>query len=153
MAVRVLLVLASCAVLLYGCGQANTPVQKQEKKHGAEQAAQKPVTKIRPVTEPVAKPMPESTTATTTSPANAPPEAGMSGEEQAALAETYCRIVTYASEKDMSQHEVRNFIDQTAEHSVKEMEADPSLSAGAAGNKVLDDLAVPRYSQCKVEKK
>ena len=148
MAVRVLLVLAASAVLLYGCGQPNTPGHKQENKHGVEQAAQKPVTKIRAVTEPVAKPMPESTTATITTPTNTPPEAGMSGQEQAALAEAYCRIVTYASKRDMSQQEVRAFIDQTAEQSVKEMEDAPSLSGGAAGNKVLDDLAVPRYPQC-----
>jgi hypothetical protein len=127
-AVRVLLVLAVFA-LLYGCGQPNTPVHKQENKHGVEQAAQKPVTKIRAVTEPVAKPM-------------------LSGQEQAALAEAYCRIVTYASKRDMSQQEVRAFIDHTAEQSVKEMEDAPSLSGGAAGNKVLDDLAVPRYPQC-----
>jgi hypothetical protein len=127
-AVRVLLVLAVFA-LLYGCGQPNTPVHKQENKHGVEQAAQKPVTKIRAVTEPVAKPM-------------------LSGQEQAALAEAYCRIVTYASKRDMSQQEVRAFIDHTVEQSVKEMEDDPSLSGGAAGNKVLDDLAVPRYPQC-----
>src|SRR5215210_3326948 len=36
MAVRVLLVLAAYAVL-YGCGQASSPVEKQEKKEGVEQ--------------------------------------------------------------------------------------------------------------------
>jgi hypothetical protein len=42
------------------------------------------------------------------------------------------------------------FINRTAEQSVKEMENNPSLSAGVAGNKVLDELDVPRYPECKV---
>jgi hypothetical protein len=145
MAVRVVLVLVALTVL-YGCGQANTPLQKQEKKHGLEQAAPKPVTKVQAVTEPsVSKPAPApepTTPASNTS-------GGMAGE-RAALAEAYCRIVTFASKKDMSQQEVSAFIDQTTKQSVKEMEDNRSLSAGAAGNKVLDDLDVPRYPECKV---
>src|SRR5215208_4846763 len=39
MAVRILLVLAAFTVL-YGCGQASTPVEKQERKEGVEQAAE-----------------------------------------------------------------------------------------------------------------
>lgn len=42
MAVRVLLVLATFAVL-YGCGQASSPVEKQEKQGGVEQAKPEPV--------------------------------------------------------------------------------------------------------------
>ncbi len=144
--VRLLLVLTAFAVLLHGCGKPNTPVQKQEKEQGLEQASPKPVTKVQGVTEPTLSkpaPAPEPTTPS----ANA--SGGMS-EEQAALAEAYCRMVTYASKKDMSQQEVRAFIDQTAEQSVKEMEDDPLLSAGAAGNKFLDDLGVPRYPECRV---
>src|SRR5688572_20140014 len=38
MSVRVLLVLTTFAVL-YGCGQASSPVEKQEKQEGAEQVA------------------------------------------------------------------------------------------------------------------
>ena len=38
MAVRVLFLLAAFA-FLYGCGQANSPIEKQEPKHGAEQVA------------------------------------------------------------------------------------------------------------------
>jgi hypothetical protein len=68
----------------------------------------------------------------------------MSGE-QAALAEVYCRMVTYDSKESMSQQEVSSFLDKTTQRSVKEMEDDPSLSAGVAGNRVLDDLDVPRY--------
>ena len=144
--VRVLLVLTASAVLLYGCGQPNTPVQKQEKKHGLEQAAPEPVTKVQGVTEPAASkpaPAPEPTTPSTNA------AGGMSGE-QAALAEAYCRMVTYASKKDMSQQEVSAFVERTTQRSVKEMEAHPSLSAGAAGNQVLDDQEVPRYTQCEV---
>jgi hypothetical protein len=70
--------------------------------------------------------------------------------EQAALVEAYCRTVIYASKKDMSEQEVRTFISRTAEQSIKEMENNPSLSAGAAGNDVLDNLDVPRYPECKV---
>jgi hypothetical protein len=144
--VRVLLVLTASAVLLYGCGQSNTPVQKQEKKHGLDQAAPKPVTKVQGVTEPAASkpaPAPEPTTPSTNA------AGGMSGE-QAALAEAYCRMVTYASKKDMSQQEVSAFVERTTQRSVKKMEGHPSLSAGAAGNQVLDDQEVPRYTQCEV---
>jgi hypothetical protein len=122
-AVRVLLMLVALA-LLYGCGQTSSPVK----------------TVKEPTTPETAPPTPQNTTSTW---------AGMSGE-QAAQAEAYCRMVTYASKKDMSQQEVRAFIDQTAEQSVKEMEDDPLLSAGAAGNKFLDDLGVPRYPECRV---
>jgi hypothetical protein len=145
--VRVLLVLTAFAVLLCGCGQPNTPVQKQEKKHGLEQAApKKPATRVQAVTEPAASkpaPAPEPTTPSTNA-------SGAMSDEQAAVAEAYCRMVTYASEKDMSQQEVSTFIDKTTQRSVKEMEDHPSLSAGAAGNEVLADLDVLRYPQCKV---
>lgn len=144
--VRLLLVLTTFAVLLYGCGQPNTPAQKQEKKHGLEQAAPKPVTKVQAVSEPAASkpvPAPEPTTPST----NAP---GAMSSQQAALAEAYCRMVTYASKKDMSQQEVSAFLDKTTQRSVKEMEDNPSLSAGSAGNRVLDDLDVPRYTQCEI---
>jgi hypothetical protein len=43
MAVRVLLVLATSAVLLYGCGQASSPPERQEKQGGVEQAKPEPV--------------------------------------------------------------------------------------------------------------
>jgi hypothetical protein len=144
--VRVLLVLTASAVLLYGCGQPNTPVQKQEKKHGLEQAAPKPVTKVQGVTEPAVSkpaPAPEPTTPSTNA------AGGMSGE-QAALAEAYCRMMTYASKKDISQQEVSAFIERTTQRSVKKMEAHPSLSAGTAGNRVLDDQDVPRFTQCEL---
>jgi hypothetical protein len=144
--VRVLLVLTAFAVLLCGCGQPNTPVQKQEKKHGLEQATPKPVTTVQAVSEPAASkpaPAPEPTTPSTNA------SGGMSSQ-QAALAEAYCRMVTYASKKDMSQQEISTFLDKTTQRSVKEMEDNPSLSAGAAGNRVLDDLDVPRYTQCEI---
>jgi hypothetical protein len=144
--VRLLLVLTTFAVLLYGCGQPNTPVQKQEKKHGLEQATPKPVTTVQAVSEPAASkpaPTPEPTTPSTNA------SGGMSSQ-QAALAEAYCRMVTYASKKDMSQQEISTFLDKTTQRSVKEMEDNPSLSAGAAGNRVLDDLDVPRYTQCEI---
>jgi hypothetical protein len=146
--VRVLLVLTAFAVLLCGCGQENTPVQKQEKKHGVEQAASKPATEVKAVTEPsVSKPAPAPEPA---APSATAPNARILSGEQAALAEAYCRMVTYASKSGMSQQEVRAFIDQATQRSVKEMEDDPSLSAGAAGNEALDDLEVPRYTQCEV---
>ena len=144
--VRLLLVLTTFAVLLYGCGQPNTPVQKQEKKHGLEQATPKPVTTVQAVSEPAASkpaPAPEPTTPSTNA------SGGMSSQ-QAALAEAYCRMVTYASKKDMSQQEISTFLDKTTQRSVKEMEDNPSLSAGSAGNRVLDDLDVPRYTQCEI---
>jgi hypothetical protein len=50
--VRLLLILATFAVVLCGCDQASTPVEKQEKEHGAEQVAPKPVTEVQAVTEP-----------------------------------------------------------------------------------------------------
>ena len=144
--VRLLVVLTAFTVLLYGCGKPNTSIQNQEKKHALEQASPKPVTKVQGVTEPaVSKPAPVPEP--TTQPANA---SGSMSEEQAALAEAYCRMVTYASKKNMSQQEVSAFIDHTTQRSVKEIENNPSLSAGGAGNRVLDDLDVPRYTECKV---
>jgi hypothetical protein len=117
--VRLLLVLTTIAVLLYGCAQPNTPVQKQEKKHGLEQAAPKPVTKVQGVTEPaVSKPAPAPQPTTSSTNASG---GDMSGE-QAALAEAYCRMVTYASKKDMSQQDVSAFVHQTTQRYVKEME-------------------------------
>jgi hypothetical protein len=50
----------------------------------------------------------------------------------------------------MSQQEVSAFVERTTQRSVKKMEGHPSLSAGAAGNQVLDDQEVPRYTQCEV---
>jgi hypothetical protein len=145
--VRVLLVLTASAVLLCGCGQPNTPVQKQEKEHGLEQATpKKPATRVQAVTEPAASkpaPAPEPTIPSTNA-------SGAMSDEQAAVAEAYCRMVTYASKQGMSQQEVSAFVDKTAQRSVKEMEEHPSLSAGAAGNEVLDDLDVPQYTQCEM---
>jgi hypothetical protein len=145
MAARVLLVLVAFTIL-YGCGQANTPIQKQEKKHGLERAAKKPATQVHAVTEPAGS-RPPSAPESITPTSSATP--AMSSE-QAALVEAYCRTVIYASKKDMSEQEVRTFISRTAEQSIKEMENNPSLSAGAAGNDVLDNLDVPRYPECKV---
>jgi hypothetical protein len=145
MAARVLLVLVAFTIV-YGCSQANTPIQKQEKKHGLEQATKKPATEVHAVTEPAGSKPPRAPESTTPTRSATP---GMSSE-QAALAEAYCRTVTYASKKDMSGQEVRTFISRTAEQSVKEKENYPSLSAEAAGNDVLDDLDVPRYSECKM---
>jgi hypothetical protein len=146
MAARVLLVLVAFTIL-FGCAQANTPIQKQEKNHGLEQATKKPATEVvHTVTEPAgSKPpaAPESTTPTTSA-------APAMSSEQATLAEAYCRTVTYASKKDMSEQQLRTFINRTAEQSVKEMEHNRSLSAGAAGNEVLDELDVPRYPECEV---
>ena len=42
MAVRVLLVVAAAFVVLYGCGQANSPVEKQEKQDQAQPVGPKP---------------------------------------------------------------------------------------------------------------
>lgn len=146
--VRVLLVLTAFAVLLCGCGQENTPVQKQEKKHGVEQAVSKPVTEVQAVTEPtVSKPAPAPEP---TAPSTTAPNTRILSGERAALAEAYCRMVTYASKSGMSQQQVSAFIDQTTQRSVKEMDDNPSLSAGAAGNEALDDLEVPRYAQCEM---
>ena len=144
---RVILVFAAFAVL-YGCGQANSPVEKQEKRGGAKQVAPEPETEVPAVSQPAAS-KPERAPEPTTPAASA--VAGMSGEH-AVLAKGYCRIVTYASEKNMSQQELSAFIDQTADQAVNEMESDPSLTVGAAGNKVLDDLEVPRYPECKVDR-
>ena len=113
---------------------------------GLEQAVPKPVTKVQGVTEPAVSkpaPAPEPTTPSTNA------AGGMSGE-QAALAEAYCRMMTYASKKDMSQQEVSAFMERTTQRSVKKMEAHPSLSAGTAGNRVLDDQDVPRFTQCEL---
>jgi hypothetical protein len=57
MAVRVLLVVAAAFAVLYGCGQASSPVEKQEKQGGVEQAAEGEPKTVTP------HPAPEPTTA------------------------------------------------------------------------------------------
>jgi hypothetical protein len=124
MAVRVLLVLAALA-LLYGCGQTSSPVEKQDKQQGVEQA----------------EPAPEPTTPTGTSDT-------VSSEEQAAEYAADCRLAIYVAEENMGRQEARAFSEMLADM-LSAME-DPSLPASSIRNAALDHLGVPRYRECAV---
>ena len=140
MAIRVLLVVAAFAVL-YGCGPASSPVKEVKEPTTPETAP------------PTPQPAPEPTTPAASAlggGASATASAGMSGEEQAVQSEADCRLVTYVSNENMSQQEANDFAYQVAHQMFEQMQDDPSLTAGPAQNKVLDDLGVPRYSECKV---
>jgi hypothetical protein len=122
--IRVLFVLAAFAVL-YGCGEASSPVEKQEKQEGVERA----------------EPAPEPTTPTGTSD-------GVSGEEQAAEYDADCRLAIYVAEENMSRQEANAFSERLADM-ISAME-DPSLPASSVRNAALDHLVVPRYRECEV---
>jgi hypothetical protein len=62
--------------LLYGCGKASSPAERQDKQEGAEQA----------------EPAPEPTTPTGAS-------GGVSGKEQEAQSEADCRLVIYVAQE------------------------------------------------------
>ena len=122
MAVRVLLVLAAFAVL-YGCGQASSPVN----------------TVNEPTTPETAPPTPEPATSAS---------AGMSSEEIVAQSEADCRLVIYVAEENMSRKEANAFSELLADM-IQTME-NPSWTAGSVRNAALDHLGVPRYPECKV---
>jgi hypothetical protein len=77
-----------------------------------------------------------------------PEEQGQTGGE-AVQAEVNCRAETYASKEDMSKQERMDFVRRVADLAAQEMMEDHSLSAGSALKKVLNDLGVPRYPECK----
>ena len=124
MAVRVLLVVVAFA-FLFGCGQASSPAERQEKQEDVGQA----------------EPAPEPTTPTSASD-------GVSGEEPAAESEADCRLATYVAEENMSRQEAKAFSELLVDM-IRTME-DPSWTAGSLQNAALDHLGVSRYPQCKV---
>ena len=124
MVLRVLLVLVAFAVL-YGCGQASSPAEKQEKQEGVEPT----------------EPAPDPTTPTGASD-------GVSGKEQAGEYDADCRLAIYVAEENMSRQEAREFSKLLADM-IGAME-DPSLPASSVRNGALDHLVVPRYRECKV---
>jgi cytoskeletal protein RodZ len=135
-------VLLSCGVLaafavLHGCGQANSPVESQEKEHGVELTKPKEADKSAAL-----QPTPEPTTPASTS--------SKPTEEQVAQSEATCRLANYVTNENMTQQEASALSERVADRMGKEMQDDPYLSAGAAKNAALDDLGVPRYPECKV---
>jgi pyruvate/2-oxoglutarate dehydrogenase complex dihydrolipoamide acyltransferase (E2) component len=70
--------------------------------------------------------------------------------EPAAQFEATCRLLTYTSEEEMSAQEGDAFSERVAKQMAREMQEDPSLTAGPAQNAALDHFGVPRYAECKV---
>ena len=90
-------------------------------------------------------------TVTVQAPTTAPPTATTSTvPEPAAQFEATCRLLTYTSEEDMSPQEGDAFSERVAKQMAREMQKDPSLTAGPAQNVALDHFGVPRYAECKV---
>ena len=107
--------------------------------------------------EAAAPPRPETvertveSTVTVQAPTTAPPTATTSAvPEPAAQFEATCRLLTYTSEEEMSPQEGDAFSEQVAKRMAREMQDDPSLTAGPAQNAALDHFGVPRYAECKL---
>jgi hypothetical protein len=134
--------LLSCVVMaafvcLQACEQASSPLESQEKTHGAEQPKPKEAAKST-----VAQPTPEPTTPSSTS--------SRPTEEQAAQSEATCRLANYVANENLSVQQASALSERVAERTDRKMQTDSSLSAGRAKNAALDDLGVPRYPECKM---
>jgi hypothetical protein len=125
----VMLCVVTLATLFYGCGKMSSPVEKQDEREGGRQAE---------------KTAPEPTEARGAS-------GGVSGKEQAAQSEAYCRLVIYVAHENMSRQEAISFSELLADM-IRTMES-PSWTGGDQRNAALDHLAVPRYPECKVREK
>lgn len=146
MAVRVLLMVTAFAVL-YGCGQASSPAERQEKQGGVEEAKPK-----EPTEQATVKAVSERTTYTlfsVSASATADNFVNLPEEQAAAQAEVNCRLGNYISNENMSQQERIDFVDMVGKKAASEAMEDRSQTTGTAVNKVLDDLDVPRYPECK----
>jgi hypothetical protein len=75
----------------------------------------------------------------------------VSGKEQAAQSEAYCRLVTYVANENISRKEAEAFSELLADM-IRTMES-PSWTGGDPRNAALDHLAVPGYPECKVREK
>ena len=64
-------------------------------------------------------------------------------------AEANCRMNNYVSNEITSVQEGKDFSTKLRKEKAFELGEDPTLSAGTAMNKALDDLGVPRYPKCK----
>jgi hypothetical protein len=128
-----MLSVVALATLLYGCGKASSPAEKQEEPEGAGQG--------------------ETTTPEPTQPTSASGGAssGVSGEEQAARSEADCRLVLYVANENMSRKEATVFSELLADM-IRTMES-PSWTGGDLRNAALDHLAVSRFAECKVRDK
>jgi hypothetical protein len=144
MADRVLLVLAAFA-FLYGCGQVSSPAEREEKQGGVEEA-----TPTEPTEQATGKAEGEPSDLFSASASASSAFFRLPEEQAAAQAEANCRVATYVSNENMSQQESRDFVHRVADLTAQEMMADHSLSAGSALKKVLNDLGVPRYPECKM---
>jgi hypothetical protein len=121
----VMLGLVVLATLVHGCGKTSSPAKKQGEEERARQAR-------------TTRPEPSAKTHAS---------GGTSGEEQAAQAEADCRLVLYVANKNMTQKQAEAFSELLADM-IRTMES-PSWTAGELRNAALDNLAVPRYRECK----
>jgi hypothetical protein len=142
MTVRALLMLVAFA-LLYGCEQASSPDERQEKQGGVGGAKPKePTEQVTGKTEGEPSDLFSASASASSSFFRLPQG------QAAAQAEANCRVATYVSNENMSEQESRDFVHRVADLTAKEMMADHSLTAGSALKKVLDDRGVPRYPEC-----
>jgi len=123
--VRVLVVLAVLLVALSGCGQANSPTEKQEKNAGVEQAHQAS----------------EKTREPTTAQADAsdrpgPPPAALRAADEATCRQ---RIAT----RGMTKKQVDRFNERFAHEMARRIEEDPD-HAGDVQQRIYDDWGIPR---------
>jgi hypothetical protein len=160
------LTLKSCGilvvlVLLAGCGQVNSPAERQEKKAGVEQAVQEPKEKKRAEDAHMsqaeidaAKAAAADVEVTHSAGASARSKAQRAGsfargpatqKERTRIEELNCRLERYAYEQGMSQKEKRAFSRELADY-VMHSEHEETDAWDAA-----DALGVPRYGNyCKV---
>jgi hypothetical protein len=125
----VMLGVLALAALLFGCGKASSPGEKQDEQESAEQA--------------------ETTASDTTAPTRA--SGGVSSEEQATRSEADCRLVIYVAHENMTQQEAKAF-SELLDDMIRTM-GTSSWTVGDLRNAALDHLAVPRYPECKVRGK
>jgi hypothetical protein len=139
---RVLLILSVLAVL-YGCGQADSPVEKKEKRQGVE--AKPEATTVKPEKHKKRADATEAQPTTTSSAsASASSSAGSASAGSAKLSDARpsayteeCRIETYANEHGMSP-------DQFGATVADKMIDTNDMNVTHA----LDAMGVPNYPQC-----
>lgn len=150
MAVRLLLVVAAFTVLLavlYGCDQASSPPERQEKQGGVEEAKPR-----EPTEQATAKAASERTTYTlfsVSASATADNYFNLPEGPEAVEAEVNCRLGNYISDENMSQQESIDFVHTVEKKAASEAMEERSQTVGSAVNRVLDELGVPRYPECK----
>jgi hypothetical protein len=137
-----LLMLVLCLTLFVGCGQADSPVEKKEKRQGVD--AKPEATTVKPeehkkrAEATKAKPEAQPTTTSTASAGASAGSASASASDARPSAYTeVCRIDTYARERGMSPDQ---FGEQVADRMIDTNDMNVTHA--------LDAMGVPNYPQC-----